>query len=235
MRIQKDQLSFVLGENYVVSFQSKPSDHFDVVRDRIENNKGIIHERNSDYLLYRMLDAIVDNYFEVIDSNTEEIVQLESKISKSNGTESMLRVEYFKRTLMDLRKYVLPLKEIAISLENSENPLFIKETKHYFSDLKQNCVSILEEIESNKSALDGLTNLYYAVQGQNMNEIMKMLTIVSTIFIPLTFIAGVYGMNFHYMPELEMKYAYYATWGVMILIALGLLLYFKKRGWIKKR
>lgn len=234
-RFHQEQLSFILGENYLFSFQSKPSDYFATVRDRLENSKGIIREKGADFLLYRMLDAIIDNYFEVMDINTVAIEELDSKITKTSNPKILSSIELQKRKLMELRRIVLPMKEISIALESSKSPLFKKETHHYYTDLKNNCVSILEEIESNKNALEGLTNLYYAVQGQRMNEIMKLLTIVSTIFIPLTFVAGIYGMNFENIPELKMKNGYYITWGVMIAITVGLLFYFKKRGWLDRK
>ncbi len=169
-----------------------------------------------------------------MDSNTSAISDLDSKVTKSSDPKILTSIEFQKRKLMELRRIVSPLKEITIALENSESHLFKKETKHYFTDLKQNCISVIEEIESNKNALEGLTNLYYAVQGQRMNEIMKVLTIVSTIFIPLTFIAGIYGMNFEKMPELKMKYGYYFTLIGMLVITIGLLLYFRKRGWLRR-
>lgn len=233
-RFHQEQLSFILGENYLFSFQSKPSDYFASVRDRLENNKGITREKGADFLLYRMLDAIIDNYFEVMDINTLAIEDLELKITKTSNTKILSNIELQKRKLMELRRIVLPMKEISIALESSKSSLFKRETHHYYTDLKNNCISILEEIESNKNALEGLTNLYYAVQGQRMNEIMKVLTIVSTIFIPLTFIVGVYGMNFENMPELRMKNGYYISWGVMILVTIGLLIYFQRKGWLNR-
>lgn len=235
LRIHQEQLSFILGENYLISMQSKPSDYFASVRDRLENKKGIIREKGADFLLYRMLDAVIDNYFEVMDISTTTIEELDSKVTKNSDPKILTSIELQKRKLMELKRIVMPLKEITIALETSKSPLFKKDTKHYFTDLKHNCISILEEIESNRNALEGLTNLYYAVQGQRMNEIIKVLTIVSTIFIPLTFLAGIYGMNFHYMPELAMKYGYFICWGAMILITAGLLMYFKRRGWLGRK
>lgn len=235
LRIHQEQLSFILGKNFLISFQSKPSDYFRSVRDRLENKKGIIRDKGADFLLYRLLDAVIDNYFEVMDANSSTIEELDAKITKTTDPKMLTSIEFQKRKLMELRRIVMPLKEITIALENSESPLFKRSTKHYFTDLKQNCISIIEEIESNKNALEGLTNLYYAVQGQRMNEIMKVLTIVSTIFIPLTFLAGIYGMNFDNMPELRMKYGYFVTWGVMIVITIALLFYFRKRGWLNRR
>jgi magnesium transporter len=231
-KFNQEQLSFILGKNYLFSIQQKPADYFGIIRDRIDKNKGIIREKGADFLLYKLLDAIADNYFKAVDASTDIIEELDLKVNKTSNPIILSTIELQKRKLMELRRIVLPMKEMATSLESSKSHLFNKETHHYFSDLKNSCISILEEIESNKNALDGLTNLYYAVQGQRMNEIMKVLTIVSTIFIPLTFIVGVYGMNFKYMPELEWAAGYFVTWGAMIFITLALLYYFRKKGWI---
>lgn len=235
LKIHQEQLSFILGENYLISFQSKPSDYFGSVRDRLENKKGITRDKGADFLLYKLLDAIIDNYYNVLDANTTAIEDLETRVAKNTSPQMLTSIELQKRKLIELRRIVLPLKEIAISLEGSKSPLFKRETKHYYSDLKQNCISVIEEVESNKNALEGLTNVYYAAQGQRMNEIMKVLTIVSTIFIPLTFIAGIYGMNFRNMPELAMQNGYFITLGVMVLIAILLLVYFAKRGWLNNK
>lgn len=233
-RIKHEQLSFILGKDYLISMQSRPSDYFLSVRDRLDNKKGIIRDHAADFLLYRLLDAVIDNYYNVLDSNSSAIELLDGQVTKTSNPQVLTNIELQKRKLMELRRIVLPLKEIVISLEASKSPLFQESTKHYFSDLRQNCFSIIEEIESNKIALDGLTNLYYAVQGQRMNEVMKVLTIVSTIFIPLTFIAGIYGMNFDNMPELEHRNGYFLTLGFMLLLTICLLTYFYRKGWLRK-
>lgn len=201
----------------------------------MENNKGIIRDRGTDFLLIKLLDAIIDNYFNVVDENTNMILVLDTNITKENDPKILSNIEYQKRQLIELKSIVMPMKEIAVALENSNSQLFKKQTRHYITDLRQNCVSIIEEIEVNKNSLDGLTNLYYAVQGQRMNEIIKLLTIVSTIFIPLTFIAGVYGMNFKNMPELEWYYGYPMVILLMIIVTLCLLYYFRRRGWLDKK
>lgn len=232
--LKQEQLSFILGNNYLISFQERSSDHFPEVRERLVEKIGKIRERNADFLLFRMLDAIVDNYFEVIDEISENIRILEFTVVKHSKHETLKEVELQKRKLIELRKIVVPLKDIAVQLEKIKSDFIEEDNKRYFSDLKDNCLSILDDIDSNKQVLEGLTNLYYAAQGQRMNEIMKVLTIVSTIFIPLTFIVGVYGMNFKYMPELQMKNGYFMVWGLMIVIALLLALFFIRKGWLKK-
>lgn len=233
--LQQEQISFILGKNYLISFQDKSSDHFLDVRDRIERKRGKIRFKGSDFLLFRMLDAIVDNYFEVLEDITESIEKLEWKLLRSANSDTLKMIEFQKRKLIELRKIVLPLKDVTFQLDKLRSPFLEPENHHYFGDLKENCLAVLEEIDANKQILEGMANLYYAVQGQRMNEIMKVLTVVSAIFIPLTFIVGVYGMNFKYMPELEYEYGYYTVVLVMFLIAITLLVIFIKRGWLTKK
>ena len=232
--LEQEQISFILGEHYLISFQPKSSDHFPDVRERIEKKRGKIRTKGPDFLLFRMLEAIIDNYFEVLEDITDTISDLEARLLHNSSSETLKMVELQKRKLGEIRKIVIPLREATSQLEKSQSPLIDQENHNYFSDLREHCLSVLEEIDSNKQILDGLTNLYYAIQGQKMNEIMKLLTIVSAIFIPLTFIVGVYGMNFKNMPELEMKYGYFIAIGGMVIIAILLIIYFKKRGWLKK-
>jgi magnesium transporter len=143
-------------------------------------------------------------------------------------------IEEQKRELISLRKIVQPIKDLLSALESMDNILIATSNKHYYKNLRNSCVSLLEDIDAHKQILEGMANLYYAVQGQRMNEIMKVLTVVSSIFIPLTFIVGVYGMNFKHMPELEYTYGYYTVVGLMFALALGLLIFFIKRGWLKR-
>ncbi|MBP6090370.1 MAG: magnesium/cobalt transporter CorA [Crocinitomicaceae bacterium] len=232
--LHQEQISFVLGMNYLVSFQEKSSMHFGDVRDRIEKKRGKIRSKGADFLLFRMLDAILDNYFEVLESSTLSIEALEHRIQHSKTSNVLKVIETEKRKLIELRKIVLPLKDVTFQLDKLDNPFLDASNQHHFSELKENCYEVLEEIDANKQILDGMANLYYAVQGQRMNEIMKILTIVSSIFIPLTFIVGVYGMNFKFMPELNYEYGYYTVVGVLFAIAFTLLFYFYKKGWLKK-
>ena len=232
--LKQEQISFILGKNYLISFQERSSDHFTEVRDRIEKKRGKIRFKGADFLLFRMLDAIVDNYFEVLEDITDKIETLEMKLIRTPNSETLKLIEFQKRKLIELRKIVLPLKDVTFQLEKIHSPFLEQENHHYFADLKDNCLAILEEIDANKQILEGMANLYYAVQGQRMNEIMKVLTVVSSIFIPLTFVAGVYGMNFKYMPELEYRYGYYTVVGAMIAGGFGLFIFFLKRGWLKK-
>ena len=232
--LEQEQISFILGEHYLISFQAKKSDHFTDVRMRIEKNRGKIRVKGPDFLLFRMLEAIIDNYFEVLEHITDTIEELELRILHNTTSDTLKMIELQKRKLNELRKIVIPLKEATSQLEKSQSPLIDAANHYYFTDLRENCLSVLEEIDSNKQILDGMNNLYYAIQGQRMNEIMKLLTIISAIFIPLTFIAGIYGMNFKNIPELETQNGYFITIGVMLLVAILSIFYFKKRGWLKR-
>ena len=229
-----ENISFIVGSKHLISFQERSSDHFTEVRDRIEKKRGKIRMKGTDFLLFRLLEAIVDNYFEALDDIVLSIEKLESKVIRHPHSDTLKKIEVQKRKLIELRKIVFPMREITSQLEKMHSPFLKKENHYFFVELKDNCLTILEEIDANKQILDGMANLYYAVQGQRMNEIMRLLTIVSSIFIPLTFLVGVYGMNFKFMPELSMKYGYYIVWAIMASIATILLIYFRKLGWLKK-
>lgn len=232
--LEEEQISFVIHENFIISFQHKSSDHFSDVRERIETNRGKIRSRKSDFLLFKLLEAITENYFEVLEDIVSSIEYIESRLAKHAKSDILKRIEIQKRKLIELRRVVYPLRDITSQLQKMQLPAMKKENRYYFSKLNENCLSILEDIDANKQILEGLNNLYYAVQSQRLNEIMKVMTIVSTIFNPLTFIVGVYGMNFKNMPELESRYGYFIVWGLMFIITLSLIAYFKVKGWLKK-
>jgi magnesium transporter len=230
----EENISFILGKNYLMSFQQQSSDHFTDVRDRIEKARGKIRTKKPDFLLFRLLESIIDNYYEVIENISDRISQLDTIILIKNEKNILKEIEIEKRKLIELRKIAQPMREITYQLELTENKFIEKSNKLYFRNLKDACLTVLEEIDANKQILDGMANLYYAAQGQRMNEIMKVLTVVSSIFIPLTFIAGVYGMNFKFMPELEYTYGYYTVVSAMLFIGIFLLTYFIRRGWLRK-
>ncbi|MCF8329336.1 MAG: magnesium/cobalt transporter CorA [Crocinitomicaceae bacterium] len=233
--IHKDQITFFLAKNYLISLQSIEGKHFHDVRDRIEKDRGKIRTKKSDFLLFRSLEAIVDNYFEVLDNISEEMELIHEKLHKSEDKSLLLKIEVERRKLIELKKIAGPMLDISVQLLGSDSALIDKNNFVYFNTLHHSCSHVITEIESQKQILDGMANFYYAAQGQRMNEIMKVLTIVSSIFIPLTFIAGVYGMNFKYMPELGYKNGYYTVIGVMFLLGASLFVFFVSRGWIKRR
>jgi magnesium transporter len=234
--MHQEQISFILGKHYLISFQAKSSDHFTDVRGRIEHKRGKIRMKGPDFLLFRMLEAIVDNYFEVLESITSMIESIEMRLRQSDEKGSLKMIEFEKRRLIELRKIALPLKDIAFQLEKVQSIFLENENHPYFADLKEQCLSVLEEIDANKQILEGMTNLYYAIQGQKMNDIMRVLTVLSTIFMPLTFIVGLYGMNFHniYLIE-EVDFGYQVIWIIMIAVTLGLLYFSFKQGWLKRK
>lgn len=226
--LNKESVSFVLGDNFLITTQEQKSGHFNGVRDRIENKKGKLCSKGSDYLLFRLLDAIIDNYFEVLESNIKSINNIEKRLAKADS--SILReIETEKRKIMELKKIVFLIKDVTSHIERLNSKFIKKENIYYFSELKDECLMILDEIDASMQMLDGLSNLFYAVQGQRMNEIMKMLTLVSTIFIPITFIAGIYGMNFKYMPELEQPYGYYTIWGIIVTTVISFLFFLRRK------
>lgn len=232
--LHQDQISFLMGENYLISFQDKPSDHFPDVRDRIEKGRGKIRAKGSDFLMFRMLEAIIDNYFEVLEEISSQIEAIDAQLQLTQDKSILASIELEKRKLIELRKIAQPMRDVTNQLENSESPFIQSSNRHYFRSLRSSCMSVLEEIDANKQILEGMANLYYAAQGQRMNEIMRVLTVVSSIFIPLTFIVGVYGMNFEHMPELKYPYGYYSVIAFMFALSIGLVVLFIKRGWIKK-
>lgn len=232
--LQKERISFIMGDNFLVSFQEKSSDHFPTVRERIENKRGKIRQKGPDFLLFRLLEAITDNYMEVVDMTIENIETLDKVVLRNPSSDFLRRVEWEKRKILELRKIVMPMKELLAQLDRVENKLIVEDNCQYFKELKDTCYSITSEIESQISMLEGISNLYHAIQGQKMNEIMKVLTVTSAIFIPLTFIVGVYGMNFENMPELKWKYGYFIVWGIMGTLGISLFFVFMKRGWLKR-
>ena len=221
-----------MGDNFLITTQEQKSGHFNAVRDRIENKKGKLCYKGADYLLFRLLDAIIDNYFEVVESNIKKIQHIEKALAKSDSS-ILSEIEIEKRKIMELKKIVFLIKDVISHIERLDSNLIKEENFYYFSELKDECLTILDEIDTASQMLDGLSNLFYAIQGQRMNEIMKMLTLVSTIFIPITFIAGIYGMNFKYMPELDKPYGYYTIWGIIVATTISFLVFFKKKGWLK--
>lgn len=230
--IKKNKITFVLGDNFLFSFQNKKLYHFDDVRTRIVNDRGRIRQKFNDYLLYRLLSCLIDSYLEVLYSINKEVMTIESSLNINNENFDFSKLELQKRKLLELKKIVTPFKNILTHLENMNTNLIEPENRRFFHELYDNIVDILDEIDDTKQIIEGISNLYYSIQGQKMNQIMKLLTIISTIFIPLTFLAGIYGMNFEYLPELKWKWGYFTFWGVIVTIATSLIIFFKKKKWL---
>ncbi len=230
--LRVEQLSFVLGPQYVISFQEEVGDHFDGIRGKMQEGIGLIRKKKSDFLLAQMLDAILDNYFETIDHINSEVTLFETQILKNPSPDTLVILEKQKRTAQVIKKSLGPFKEALVKILNGQNNWIEEINMKYYRDLVHSATAAVEEIESTQKTLEGLTNIYFSSLSQKMNETMKVLTTVATIFIPLTFIAGIYGMNFDYIPELKYRNGYFVTWGIMLSIALAMILYFKRKKWI---
>lgn len=231
-QLKTEQIDFILSESFLISFQETKSGHFDEIRDRLTQNKGVLRQKKSDYLLFRLLECITDNYYEVLDGIVSEIEVLDKETYKSPRQEVLNKIEELKRKLIYLKRIMSPMKDIVGVLASGHDRYLDRQNAHYFKNLKDNCAGIIEEIETNKQILDGLNQLYYSALSHKMNEIMKLLTIVGVIFMPLTFIVGVYGMNFDYMPELHWKYSYFASLFFMMGLVAWMIFYFKRRKWL---
>jgi magnesium transporter len=230
--LSTEQISFVLGENFLVSFQEKKNDHFQHLRERIRKNKGVIRERGADYLLFLMLEAILIEFDNMIENLQEEVENFQLMDVNVDPSPDLLKeIEYQKKKIQVIRKAIFPVKEFCTHVETYENP-FIQETNlKYFKDVKEYCRSLLDDTEEAKVTLEANINLFFSIQSHRMNQVMKILTVVSTIFIPLTFIAGIYGMNFKYMPELEYQFSYFLIWIVFLVLFVGMMFYFKRKKW----
>lgn len=230
--LRVEQVSFLVGPNFVISFSEDEGDVFDPVRDRIRNGKGRICRRCSDYLVYGLLDAVVDSYFGVVERLGERLEELEETLVRNPNREALAEIHRLKRNMIFLRRAVWPLREVVGALERGTSPLVHEETRAYFRDVYDHCFQVIDTIETLREMVAGMLDIYLSSVSNRTNEVMKVLTIIATIFIPLTFLAGVYGMNFKFMPELGWRWAYPVLWGVMVTLAGCMLLWFKRRKWL---
>jgi magnesium transporter len=230
--IQSEQISLILGQNYVISFQEKVGDVFNAVRERIRKGKGRIRKMGPDYLAYSLVDAIIDNYFIILERIGEKVETIEQDVVSAPEPEILQQIYNLKREMIYLRKSVWPFREVINGLLREESKLIKKGTHIYLRDLYDHTIQIIDTIETFRDMISGMLDIYMSSVSNKMNEVMKVLTIFAAIFIPLTFIAGVYGMNFQYMPELSLPWAYPAVWLVILGVGVSLLFYFKHRKWI---
>jgi magnesium transporter len=226
-----EQISIVLGANFVMSFQESGEDLFAPVARRLRNRLGRIRQMGSDYLAYALMDTVVDHYFEVLDLMADEIEQAEEALVEKPDTETLSAIYQLKREILYLRKNILPLRDVCLRLEKGDSPLIRESSRFYLRDLYDHIVQITEGLETFRETATSLLELYHTSVSNRMNEVMKVLTIISTFFIPLSFLAGVYGMNFKYMPELEFKWSYGIFWGVIAVVAVGMILFFRRKKW----
>jgi magnesium transporter len=231
-RITGDQVSIVLTANAVVTFQEKPAHYFDPVRERIRNGRGRIRNSGADYLAYALIDTLVDGYIHSIESLGTVLEGMEDEVLHHSEKPTLEKIYRLKTNIGFLRKSIFPLKEIMLSVNKSESNLIQKKTVSFLKDLNDLATQALEAIEIYHNMANDYLNIYHSNVANRTNEVMKVLTIFASIFIPLTFIAGVYGTNFDYLPELHFRFSYFIMWGIMIGIAVVMLFYFKRKNWL---
>ncbi len=235
--IDYEQISFVLGKDYLLSFQEKEGDLFGPLRDRIRLDQGRIRKKKADYLLYRLLDIIVDNYYSVLDAIGQQIETIEDEIYKNSSDQQFRKIQKLKKELIYLRKALYPLRDAMSKLIKDESGFIESANIRYYADVYDHVVHLIDSLDTYKDLTSALMDIYINTLNTRMNEVMKVLTVISTIFIPLTFVVGVYGMNFNTekspwnMPELNWPYGYPVVMGVMLIIVIGMIRYFKFKKW----
>ncbi|WP_324719039.1 magnesium/cobalt transporter CorA [Salinimicrobium sp. HB62] len=232
-RLENEHISMVLGKNYVITFQEAGGDVFDGVRERLSKAKGRIRSRGADYLVFALLDAIVDNYFVVVEEMSDKIEAMEERVFDPQPNDDItLEIQELKRTMLRIRRAVNPLREVVSRLEKMDHELIQEQTINYLKDLYDHMLQVSENIEIYREMTWGLMDMYMTSISNKMNEVMKVLTIMASIFIPLTFLAGIYGMNFEYMPELHFKFSYPILLVIMSVLIVGMLIYFRRKRWL---
>ena len=231
--LEHEHISIVIGKDYVLTFQEADGDVFNGVRERLTNSKGRLRNYGSDYLVFALLDSIIDNYFIVIEEISDKIETLEEQLFTTQPNDDItFEIQELKRTVLRIRRAVFPLREVISRLEKIDSTLIQEKTLNYIRDLYDHIIQVSENIEIYREMTWGLMDMYMTTISNKMNEVMKVLTIMASIFIPLTFMAGIYGMNFDNMPELHYENSYYILWGAMILVFLGMIYYFKRKKWL---
>ena len=231
-QVQVEQVSLVLGENYLLSFQEDESDVFDSVRTRLRNGAGRLRKLGPDYLAYSLIDAVIDNYFIILEQVGDEIEAIEEQVSSHPEQRPLPEIYRLKREMIALRRAVWPLREVIAALQHSESPLIQPGTVIYLRDVYDHTIQIMDTVESMRDLLSGMLDVYLSVLSNHMNEIMKVLTVFSTIFIPLTFLAGVYGMNFRHFPEIDWPFGYAFFWLMCGAVVILMLLYYRRKRWL---
>ncbi|MBL0741227.1 magnesium/cobalt transporter CorA [Chryseolinea lacunae] len=229
--IDYEQVSFVLGSNYLLTFQEKEGDLFEGFRERIRQDLGKVRKKHADYLLYRLIDIIVDNYYAVLDRIGDIIDDIEETVYENPTNETFYKIQALKKELIYLRKALYPLRDALSKLVKGESDFVREENLRYFSDVYDHVSHIIDSMDTFKDLTSSLMDIHINAMNTKMNEVMKVLTVISTIFMPLTFIVGVYGMNFKFMPELDWQYGYFLVWGIMGAIFVTMMIYFKKKKW----
>lgn len=233
--ISVEQVSFLLKNGILVSFQEKRSDYFTHIRERIRTHSGIVRDKKADYLLYLLLDSIMENFYITIENEEDRVEELIDESKTSTNPVILEQIEKHRDNFNFLKRSIIPLRDSLYSIKSMKDDNVFNAIEHdnysFFSRLHQKCLELLEQIEYDLTSLDSASNFYFSTQNHKMNEVMKTLTVVSVFFMPLTFIVGVYGMNFDNMPELHWKYGYFIVVGFMFVLLLGMIYYFKKKKW----
>ncbi len=228
-----EQVSLILGKNWLLTFQEgTKGDVFEPVRERIRSGKGKIRSQGADYLAYALLDALVDRYFTVLEQFGERLIGLEEQVSLHPHPRVLVQLNEMKKEAIFLRKTIWPLRDVLSFLQRDDTDLIAESTRIYLRDVHDHAIQAMDTVETYRDLLSGMQDLYLSSISNRTNEIMKFLTVIGTIFIPLTFIVGLYGMNFKYMPELEWHWGYFSVLALMALITLGMIVYFRHRKWL---
>jgi len=230
--VKAEQVSFILGSNFVISFQEAAGDVFNLVRERIRKARGRIRKQGADYLLYALIDAVVDGYFVILEKIGERIEAPEEVLMTNPPPEVLHAIHSLRGETIFLRKSVWPLRDVIKDLESGDPALVTEPVTIYFRDVYDHTIQVIETIETCRDLVSGMHDMYLSAISNRMNETMKVLTIIATIFIPLTFIAGIYGMNFEHMPELHWRWSYPVLWAVLISVGAAMFVYFKKKQWL---
>jgi len=230
--ISSEQVSLILGPHFLISFQETEGDVFNFVRERIRKGRIQMRKSGPDYLAYALVDAVVDHYFLILEKIDEKIEQFEDRVYSDPTPEILLAIHDLKREIIYFRKQVWPMREVLNTWQKTESPLVQQANKVFIRDVYDHTIQVIDTIESFRDIIAGMMDLYLSAVSNRMNEVMKVLTIIATIFIPLTFFAGIYGMNFKFMPELEWKWSYPVLWAVLMVIFVSMLFYFRRKKWL---
>lgn len=229
--IDYEHISFVLGKNYLLSFQEKEGDIFSTIRARIKQESGVMRKRGADYLMYRLIDTIVDSYYAILENIGHKVEAIEENLSNNPSVKDFQQIQKLRKEFIYLRKVVYPLREALNKIVKNENGCIDERNEKYFSDVYDHVIHLIDSLDTYKDVTSTMMDLYMNTINYKMNEVMKLLTVITTIFIPLSFIASVYGMNFEHMPELTWKYGYYMVLGLMGAIFILMIVYFKHKKW----
>ncbi len=236
--ITSEQVSLILGENYVISFQMREGELFDSVKERIKTGKGRVRRMGADYLTYVLMDSVVDGYFETLEKTGEKVEDIEGDLLEDPNEDTLYGIHGMKRSVINIRRAVWPLRDVVNTITRGESDLITDETNIFYRDIYDHTIQVIDTVETYRDMLSSLLDLYLSSLSNKMNEVMKVLTIIATIFIPLTFIAGIYGMNFsrnsskYNMPELYWTWGYPVTLAVMLVISMIMIIYFKRKDWL---